>query len=237
MKPLNDALFAALRRMEQRNRRLSLVGDRAFFDLEQFSWIAEVEAKTTAIQAELQAVLLRLDQLPSIQDIAPEQVELTNDAGWKTFFFYMAGIRMAKNCRQCPATEQALLKIPGMVAAFYSILAPGKRLSAHRGPYNGVLRYHLGLEIPASDSTCAIRVGTETRSWAEGRSLVFDDTYEHEAWNLTRKVRAVLFVDFKRPLPASQAFLNASMIWLATRTPMVSLAIKNQSNWEQAFYK
>jgi aspartyl/asparaginyl beta-hydroxylase (cupin superfamily) len=30
--------------------------------------------------------------------------------------------------------------------------------------------------------------------------MIFDDTYEHEAWNDTDKTRVVLFVDFVRPL-------------------------------------
>ena len=30
----------------------------------------------------------------------------------------------------------------------FSILAPGKRIPPHDGPYKGVLRYHLGLDGP-----------------------------------------------------------------------------------------
>ena len=36
-----------------------------------------------------------------------------------------------------------------MKTAFFSILAPGKHLPPHRGPYKGVMRYHLGLLIPS----------------------------------------------------------------------------------------
>ena len=32
--------------------------------------------------------------------------------------------------------------------------------------------------------------------------MIFDDTYEHEAWNDTDRTRVVLFVDFVRPLRA-----------------------------------
>ena len=39
-----------------------------------------------------------------------------------------------------------------------------------------------------------------SRSWREGKSLVFDDTYEHEAWNETDATRVVLFLDVVRPL-------------------------------------
>ena len=72
-----------------------------------------------------------------------------------------------------------------MKTAFFSILAPGKHLPPHRGPYKGVMRYHLGLLIPEPAEQCGIRVDTETRHWAEGESMIFDDTFEHEAWNDT----------------------------------------------------
>jgi len=54
-----------------------------------------------------------------------------------------------------------------------------------------------GLIIP--DGDCALRVGTQTRHWAEGQVMVFDDTVEHEAWNRTADTRAVLLFDFLRP--------------------------------------
>ncbi len=137
-----------------------------------------------------------------------------SDAGWKTFFFFGYGLRADRNCARCPETVTALKKIPGMVSGYYSILAPGKSLPPHRGPYNGVLRFHLGLKIPASDDTCAITVGSATRSWAEGNALIFDDTSQRTAWNLTPEWRAVLFVDFLRPLPLVPRVLNRLMIWL-----------------------
>ena len=236
MSLINRGLSAVFRRMESRNRATSLVGDQRFFDPASFPWTTSVAAETAAIQRELGSVLGRVGELPSIQDITPNQVSLTTDAGWKTFFLYMGGMRIAKNCDRCPTTERALSKIPGLYSAFFSILAPGKRLPPHRGPYNGVLRYHLGLKIPVNDATCAIRVGNETRSWSEGGSLIFDDTYEHEAWNLTPEFRAVLFVDFRRPLPWSQAILNDSMLWLGMKTPLGFAAARNQANWEKTFY-
>src|SRR5215831_14835427 len=86
--------------------------------------------------------------------------------------------------------------IPGLITAPFSILDPGKHLPAHRGPYNGVLRLHLGLIVPEPREQLGLRVEGETRRWEEGRALIFDDAYEHEAWNRSDKVRVVLFVDF-----------------------------------------
>ena len=79
-------------------------------------------------------------------------------------------------------------------------------ISPHRGPYNGVLRYHLGIEIPLGD--CALVVKKQQRGWSNSHSLIFDDSYVHEAWNKTDETRVVLFVDFLRPLPAWYAWFN-----------------------------
>ena len=44
-----------------------------------------------------------------------------------------------------------------------------------------------------------LRVGSEVRSWTEGRLLLFDDTIEHEAWNESEDLRVVLLFDVWRP--------------------------------------
>ena len=49
--------------------------------------------------------------------------------------------------------------------------------------------------VPEPEDQVGIRVGGEVADWREGASLVFDDTYEHEAWNDTDGTRVVLFVD------------------------------------------
>ncbi len=93
-------------------------------------------------------------------------------------------------------------EIPGMTTAMFSILSPRKHILDHRGPYKGVLRYHLGLIVPREAERCRIRVGEDIRHWEEGKSLIFDDTFNHEVWNDTDETRVVLFVDVLRPLPS-----------------------------------
>jgi len=46
---------------------------------------------------------------------------------------------------------------------------------------------------------CGLRVGGERRVWAEGETLIFDDSIEHEAWNGSGQLRAVLLFDIWRP--------------------------------------
>ena len=40
----------------------------------------------------------------------------------------------------------------------FSVMEPGTHLPAHRGPYNGLLRLHLGLLIPEPREQLGIRV-------------------------------------------------------------------------------
>ncbi|MBV8431841.1 MAG: aspartyl/asparaginyl beta-hydroxylase domain-containing protein, partial [Solirubrobacterales bacterium] len=186
---------AMLRGFERYVVRSSLVPTTPFLDPADFPWIAPLEAHWEDIRAELDRVLERRDDLPNFQDISTDQATITDDDRWKTFFLFGYGFRSDANCNRCPRTAQLLEAIPGMTTAMFSILSPGKHIGAHRGPYRGVLRYHLGLRIPSPASAAGISVGGEVRHWEEGKSLVFDDGYEHFAWNDTDGLRAVLFVD------------------------------------------
>ena len=88
----------------------------------------------------------------------------------------------------------------------FSILEPGKHLPPHRGPYNGVLRLHLGLIVPEPREQLGIRVENQVYRWQEGEAVIFDDAYEHEAWNKTPQTRVVLFVDFVKPTALAGPF-------------------------------
>src|SRR3546814_9573884 len=63
----------------------------------------------------------------------------------------------SENRRHCPQTTRLLKQIPGASTAFFSILAPGKKMPPHRGAYNGILRCHLGLIVPEPAEHVAIR--------------------------------------------------------------------------------
>jgi beta-hydroxylase len=78
-------------------------------------------------------------------------------------------------------------------------------------------------------------VGDEVREWEEGRSLVFDDVFEHEAWNDADGTRVVLFVDFVRPLRAPASWLNEVMIRAIGISPFVLDARARHNDWERRF--
>jgi ornithine lipid ester-linked acyl 2-hydroxylase len=87
-----------------------------------------------------------------------------------------------------------------------------------------VLRHHLALIVPEPADRAGIEVGGEVRHWEEGRSLTFDDTYVHRAWNDTDGVRVVLFCDIVRPLRWPLSWLNRLIIASVARSPFATRA-------------
>ena len=81
----------------------------------------------------------------------------------------------------------------------FASLPPGANLTAHRDPFAGCLRYHLGLVTPNHDD-CYILVDGNRHSWRDGEDVLFDETYIHEAHNKTEQQRIILFADMARPM-------------------------------------
>ncbi len=225
-----------LKQIDRLIAKYSLIPNRPFFDPADFAWVRPLEADWKTIRRELDDVLAYRDALPNFQDISTDQYSLTDDDRWKTYFFYGYGFKSGPNCARCPETARLVEQIPGMQTAMFSILAPHKRIPPHTGPYKGVLRYHLGLVIPSSDpDVVGIRVGGEVAHWEEGKSLVFDDTFEHAAWNDTDETRVVLFVDVVRPLRQPVKALNAAIIKAIGYSPFIQDAKRRHEDWERRF--
>jgi hypothetical protein len=132
---------------------------------------------------------------------SPESEPIRRSGDWEVAFFYERGRRHDDVCAACPVTARGIEAYPTvrtMAGLIYvSRMRPQTHIAAHRGPTNLRVRCHLGVKVP--DGDCAIRVGDETRKWREGECLVFDDYFEHEAWNHTDEERIVLIVDLWHP--------------------------------------
>ena len=234
---VKDIGFKLIQLIERLIVRLSPHGDVRFFDPAEFPWTPPLEANWTVIREELDEILEHREALPNFQDISEDQTAITTDDRWKTYFLYGFGHQAEKNCARCPETTKLIEQVPGMKTAFFSILAPGKHIPPHRGPYKGVIRYHLGLKVPEPAEQCRIRVGDEVRHWKEGKRLMFGDTHEHEVWNDTGGERVILFMDVVRPLDPPMNVVNELIIKLISLSPFVQNAKENQEEWEQRMEK
>jgi len=175
-----------------------------FHDPAQFPFVEMLERNWRVIHGEMAA-------LREGDFMAWPERSIYGETGWRTFGLYAFGQKQRRGCALCPQTARLVRRIPGITMAGFSRLAPGARITPHRGyeGYSGfVLRCHLGLEVPEG---CAIRVGGETREWQAGKCLVFDDSYEHEAWNRGPHTRTVLLIDFRNPFRRGPLILNPKL--------------------------
>jgi ornithine lipid ester-linked acyl 2-hydroxylase len=219
------------------NEKYSRLGNRPVYDVDEFPWAMDVEREWHHVRAELDNLLTRKDELPGFHEICGELRSISADRDWKTFLFVGYGVNSDEAMRLCPETWRILQMIPGLKTAMFSVFEPGKHLKPHRGPYNGVLRLHLGLVVPDTPPrTVAIRVDDEVCHWQEGKVLIFDDAYEHEAWNHSDETRVVLFVDFVKPLRFPASFVNRLILNIAAFTPFIREGKKAQNDWEKRFF-
>jgi ornithine lipid ester-linked acyl 2-hydroxylase len=167
-----------------------------FYDKNSFSWTKLLEKNWKLILEELCALLQKQEKWTNAH---PHYVKnIKNEMAWKTFEFIFFGIKNRENCNKCHKTYDLIKSIPVVVTAQFSIMHPNTHILPHKGYSRMILRSHLGLIIP-NKTKCKIRVGDETKSWEKGKIIIFDDSYEHEAWNKSDKQRVVLMIDIANP--------------------------------------
>ena len=164
----------------------------------------EFEREFPAIRAECVALMQEMGAIPQFHELMQEQASLSKHGGrfWRMFILRAYGAEHRANQARCPTLRGLLRAHPEVTSAAFSVLEGGKHIPAHRGPFRGVLRYHLPLVIPPAvggGPSNRLRVDDETYALEEGRSVLWDDTYEHEAWNHSSAPRAVLLLDVFRP--------------------------------------
>lgn len=184
------------------------LAEREFHPREHFPWLAELEAATPDIRAEMQTALAsqRAALVPYLDyrdhEALAQWKALNRNPDWTALHLIKQGKAMAANAELCPRTAALLARLPQPVIpgaspnAMFSLLAPHTTIPPHVGVNNARLVCHLPLVVPDG---CWFRVGDETRYWHEGQAFVFDDTIEHEAANPTDQLRVVLIFDVWHP--------------------------------------
>ncbi|MFC7536401.1 aspartyl/asparaginyl beta-hydroxylase domain-containing protein [Sphingomonas sp. GCM10030256] len=179
-----------------------------YFDDRHFPWFADLAGATEAIRAELLALLEdpgeQLRPYVRMEKGVPDNKwsELDHTLSWGACFLWEYGEPNRAVLERCPQTAKALAAIPQSYipnrspSAFFSMLRPHTRIPPHTGVTNTRAIVHLPLIVPPG---CGFRVGGETRQWEIGKPFAFDDTIEHEAWNDSDELRAILICDVWNP--------------------------------------
>jgi ornithine lipid ester-linked acyl 2-hydroxylase len=186
-----------------------------FYRVEEFGWAQRLRDHWQDIRDEFDRLWAQRLSLPT-----PAQLEGTTAAisssSWRLFVLRDIYGPIPEHEARCPKTARLLAEIPGLTLGMFSVFAGPTRIEAHRGYTKCVLRGHLPLRVPDPPGACRLRVGNVVRPWREGDLMIFDDTFEHEAWQETDGARAVLLFDFRRSGSAlEQALAKFAMMRLA----------------------
>ena len=133
-------------------------------------------------------------------------------SGWKRFYLKWYDDFLPSARTLCPKTVELLNSIPTVHGAMFAMLPRGGKLGAHRDPFAGSLRYHLGLVTPNSNK-CRILVDGVECVWRDGEAFMFDETFIHSAENTTDVDRIILFCDVERPMKFR--FMTAINRWVS----------------------
>lgn len=128
---------------------------------------------------------------------------LTRQRDWRALYLFRDGRPVDESAAIMPTayrvlhdTAVATGKLCPLLESHFSTLLPGAAIAPHCDLWNFSINLHLAVDVPDG---CGIRVATETRTWREGSCLLFDYSFEHEAWNRGDRPRTCLLVDLWHP--------------------------------------
>lgn len=174
-----------------------------------------------AIRREAFDVVSSLVHIPRFHDLMPQQAEISANDGrdWRMFIMKAYGVSVAANLARCPTVAGLLRDAPEVVSCVFSFLAPGKHIPKHRGPFRGILRFHLILSMPLDDDgvpACELNIDGEPHRLRDGDCLLWDDTYPHEVWNRSEQLRIALLLDvWRKNMPADIEIFSRTLYALA----------------------
>jgi len=115
---------------------------------------------------------------------------------WKIFGLMLYGNFINDNIKECPKTMNILKHCDEIVNAGFSCLESNVTTSLHHDFNHDILRCHIPIIIPMGNT--AIKINNDIIKWHDNEYFIFDDTYDHQAWNYTNNIRIVLILDLKK---------------------------------------
>jgi len=194
-------------------------------------WVNELQTASQDIRDEYLAYMQTQSE-PNAPYLGAEMVvdpsceHLKGQQTWTAVHLYKDGI--AQSCLEnFPKTKAAFKNVPVVIfngqpmEIFFSVLKPNIHIPPHFGTANTRLTSHLPLIIPSDK--CRIRVADHMHYWKEGELFLFDDGWDHEAWNDSGQTRVVLIFEAWRPdlrpeeIKAIQTSFEDRDAWLKSR--------------------
>ena len=140
----------------------------AYLDLDKyFADYTILEENWKEIKQEIEGVINSGKTLPKFHEVDDGQEYISDNDGlsWSLLNLLLYEMWHEKNCDLCPKTTSILRGLSSVKSAYFSILAPGKHIPPHKGPYKGIIRYQLALSVP-KNGECKIIVDDKDCFWA-----------------------------------------------------------------------
>jgi aspartyl/asparaginyl beta-hydroxylase (cupin superfamily) len=120
---------------------------------------------------------------------------------WKALYVFRHGRAVAENADRVPLTFRFMRERIGdwlcpLLEMHFSVLSAGAKILPHCDLWNFTINLHLAVDIPAG---CGLRVANVEHGWKEGKCILFDYSYVHEAWNNSDRPRTCLLMDLWNP--------------------------------------
>jgi ornithine lipid ester-linked acyl 2-hydroxylase len=169
-----------------------------YFEVQDIPWAVNLENNWDMFRQEIIDFIKEKDNKFISTAIFYESINDTKS--WTAIMSLFWGMKVSNELnKKCPQLAGLLKQIPGLVSVTISRLSPHSTIAEHEGDTNGIMRCHFGIEIPGGLPECGFKVNGESRSWEDGKCLVFNDAYRHSAWNNTDKRRIIIIMDIIRP--------------------------------------
>jgi aspartate beta-hydroxylase/beta-hydroxylase len=132
---------------------------------------------------------------------------------WSLYYPIFLRKKNIEATQSCPTLMNTLSSYKNIINVAIASLDPNTPIKPHKGPFAGMLRYHLGIEIPTTNPPYII-VNKESYTWKEKEGIVIDDYYEHEVINNCNERRIILIIDFFKPMPLTLSLINKFLFWM-----------------------
>ncbi len=202
----------------------------AVFDKSKLAWCQAVEQAYENVKPEFNDLISLIEeQGEPYLDESYKKAGFTALAGsplWKALHLYKDGVANKALLAKLPEMKKLLANIPlynlndQPYEVFFSLLKARQHITPHYGLSNHSLTVHLAFIVPESGY---LRSGEQSMSWQEGKLIVFDDSFDHEAENSSDQDRVVLIFSVWHPdltiaeQQAIRATFAARSQWLAAR--------------------
>lgn len=169
-------------------------------------WQSKVNEYFSKIKAEFLTITHDIKTLgePYLHNVnlGPDFEQLVDSDNWTALHLFKNGLANEALISKLPNTKEFIETLPlyGLTESpfevFFSVLKADQHIAPHFGLSNHSLTVHLPIIVPGDGH---LTVAGKNQTWQEGKLVVFDDSFIHEAKNSSQQDRVVLIFSMWHP--------------------------------------